>query len=89
MLDENQTSTPLNGLVVQDALMVIQVIRRIVKSGILEDQELLPLGILRQKITTAIKQTTGVDYDSPNTVPAGTPLEQNETTNQAPAPRKR
>lgn len=53
----------LKGLRVADGLALLQIIRRLVKSGALEDYELASLALLRTKLMKAIQDETGVNYD--------------------------
>ncbi len=53
----------LKCLRVADGLAMLQIIRRLVKSGALEDYELASLALLRTKLLRAIREETGVNYD--------------------------
>jgi hypothetical protein len=53
----------LKGLRVADGLAMLQIIRRLVKSGAVEDYELASLALLRAKVTKAVQSETGVNYD--------------------------
>jgi hypothetical protein len=53
----------LAGLSVQDGLTMLQVIRRLVKSGVMEDLELAPVTEIRTKLVKNIQTATGVNYD--------------------------
>jgi hypothetical protein len=53
----------LKGLRVADGLAMLQIIRRLVKSGAVEDYELASLALVRAKLTKTILSETGVNYD--------------------------
>lgn len=54
----------INGLQVADAIALLQLIRRLVKVGAMEDYELASLAMLRSKLAKAIQDATGVNYDA-------------------------
>jgi hypothetical protein len=53
----------LKGLRVADGLAMLQIIRRLVKSGAVEDYELTSLTLLRTKMIKGLYEATGVSYD--------------------------
>jgi hypothetical protein len=53
----------LKGLRVADGLAMLQIIRRLVKAGAVEDYELASLALVRAKLVKAIHEETGVGYD--------------------------
>lgn len=59
---------PLEGLNVRDAVIALQMIQRFVKSGCLDERELLPMGALRGSLVRSIEQATGINYDNPKVV---------------------
>lgn len=63
MFTKEQTRMELKGIEVQDALALLQIIRRLVKSGAVEDIELAPLAGLRSKLIGKIQEATGVNHD--------------------------
>jgi hypothetical protein len=67
MFTNDQYQSEISGLVVQDAVVAMQLIRRFVKSGQLEDIELFPMALLRGKLVSAVQAATGVNYDDPKT----------------------
>jgi hypothetical protein len=54
----------LKGLRVADGLAILQIIRRLVKSGALEDYELGPIAMMRDRLIKRIQDETGVHYDA-------------------------
>lgn len=48
---------------VQDVLTMMQLIRRLVKSGVMEDMELAPVTEVRTKLVQLLQDQTGVNYD--------------------------
>lgn len=63
MFTKEQSKLELKGIEVQDGLAVLQIIRRLVKSGVMEDVELAPITILRSRLIKQIQEATGVNYD--------------------------
>jgi hypothetical protein len=63
MFTKEQSKLALKGIEVQDGLAVLQIIRRLVRSGVMEDVELAPLTILRSRLIKQIQEATGVNYD--------------------------
>lgn len=63
MFTKEHMSVDLAGLNVQDGLTILQLIRRLVKSGVMEDIELAPLTDIRTKLVRHIQGATGVNYD--------------------------
>lgn len=74
MFTFDQQHTELNGLSVQDAVTALQLIRRFTKSGVIEDQELLPLGFLRANLVRSIQAATGINYDNPQASTPAAPV---------------
>mgnify|MGYP001190758147 CR=1 FL=1 len=52
--NEEVRKNPLNGLAVEDGIVMVQLVDRAVTRGMLSGQEALPVGILRQKIMQAL-----------------------------------
>lgn len=63
MFTKEHLTLDLHGLTVQDALTMLQVIRRLVKSGVMEDLELAPVTDIRTKLVRHVQTATGVNYD--------------------------
>ena len=63
MFTKEHMNVDLTGLSVQDGLTMLQVIRRLVKSGVMEDLELAPVTEIRTKLVKNIQTATGVNYD--------------------------
>ena len=63
MFTKEHLNMQMKGLEVQDALTLLQVIRRLVKSGVMEDLELTPVSEIRSKLVKIVQDTTGVNYD--------------------------
>ncbi len=63
MFTQEHMSKELHGLKVQEALTLLQVIRRLVKSGVMEDLELAPVSEIRTRLVRLIQESTGVNYD--------------------------
>ena len=63
MFTKEHMNVDLTGLSVQDGLTMLQVIRRLVKSGVMEDLELAPVTDIRSKLVKNIQTATGVNYD--------------------------
>ena len=63
MFTKEHMTVDLTGLSVQDGLTMLQVIRRLVKSGVMEDLELAPVTDIRTKLVKHIQSATGVNYD--------------------------
>ena len=63
MFTKEHMNVDLTGLSVQDGLTMLQVIRRLVKSGVMEDLELAPVTDIRTKLVKHIQSATGVNYD--------------------------
>ena len=55
-IPSDASQNPLNGLVVQDGIIMLQLIDRLVQRGALAGREALPVGILRQKVVGALEQ---------------------------------
>ena len=53
----------LKGVSVQDALTMMQLIRRLVKSGVMEDLELAPVSEVRTRLVKLLQDATNVNYD--------------------------
>ena len=63
MFTKEHMGIELQGLNVQDALTMLQLIRRLVKSGVMEDLELTPVTEIRTKLVKQIQSATHVNYD--------------------------
>jgi len=63
MFKQEHMRLELEGLSIQDAMTIMQLIRRLVKSGVMEDLELAPVTELRTKVVKLIEGATGVNYD--------------------------
>ena len=63
MFTKEHMTVDLTGLTVQDGLTMLQLIRRLVKSGVMEDLELTPVTEIRTKLVKQIQSATGVNYD--------------------------
>jgi hypothetical protein len=63
MFTKDHMQLDLKGLSVQDGLTVLQLIRRLVKSGVMEDLELAPITEIRTKLVKQIQVVTNVNYD--------------------------
>jgi len=68
MFTQEQAQAPVSGLTAQDCAVGLQIIRRLVKSGQLEDVELATVSLFRIKLANAIREATGIDYDNPQPV---------------------
>jgi hypothetical protein len=55
---DEQRQLPLVGLTVEEGVMTIQLIERLVTAGKLVGQELFPIGVLREKFVAAIANAT-------------------------------
>lgn len=63
MFTQEHLTVELKGMAVQDALTMMQLIRRLVKSGVMEDIELAPVTEVRTKLVRLVQEATGVNYD--------------------------
>ena len=63
MFTQEHMTMELKGICVQDALTMMQLIRRLVKSGVMEDVELAPVAEVRTKLVGLLQDTTSVNYD--------------------------
>jgi hypothetical protein len=63
MFTKEHMTVDLTGLSVQDGLTMLQLIRRLVKSGVMEDLELAPVTEIRTRLVRNIQAATGVNYD--------------------------
>ena len=63
MFTQEHLTMELKGMAVQDALTMMQLIRRLVKSGVMEDIELAPVTEVRTKLVRLVQEATGVNYD--------------------------
>ena len=63
MFTKEHMNVDLAGLSVQDGLTMLQLIRRLVKSGVMEDLELAPVTDIRIKLVKHIQAATGSNYD--------------------------
>ena len=50
-------------LTVRDGTIALMLIRRFIKTGLMEDAELMPLAVLRTKLVERLQQATGINYD--------------------------
>ena len=63
MLTQDHLKLDVSGLCVQDAVVMLQLIRRLVKSGVMEEHELPTLSATRAKLVSAVELASGVNYD--------------------------
>src|ERR1041384_3646842 len=63
MFTQEHIKLALTGLTVQDGLTMLQIIRRLVKSGVMEDLELAPVTEIRSRLVNLIQEVSGVNYD--------------------------
>lgn len=63
MFTQDHMKVTINDVTVQDALTMLQLIRRFLKSGVMEDLELAPVSELRGKLVKAVEGATNVNYD--------------------------
>ena len=63
MFTQEHVKLALTGLTVQDGLTILQIVRRLVKSGVMEDLELAPVTEIRTKLVQLIQEVSGVNYD--------------------------
>lgn len=63
MFTQEHVKLELTGLTVQDGLTILQIVRRLVKSGVMEDLELAPVTEIRTKLVQLIQEVSGVNYD--------------------------
>ena len=63
MFTKEHMKVEIKGLEVQDALALLQVIRRLVKSGVIEDIELAAITLIRSKLVKQIQNAAGVNDD--------------------------
>jgi hypothetical protein len=63
MFTQEHVKLALTGLTVQDGLTILQIVRRLVKSGVMEDLELAPVTEIRTKLVQQIQDVSGVNYD--------------------------
>lgn len=63
MFTQEQAKADLTGLTVQEAVIALQVIKRVIKTGALEETELGTVAVLRMKLIEAIRAATGIHYD--------------------------
>lgn len=63
MFTQEHMTMELKGVSVQDALTMMQLIRRLVKSGVMEDLELAPVSEVRTRLVKLLQDTTNVNYD--------------------------
>lgn len=64
MLDETQKEAPLEGLVADDAVVLLQIIARLQVSNAIRDNEFFVVGSTRNKLVASLKAATGVDFDT-------------------------
>lgn len=60
---DEQLNTPVSELAVRDTMVVLQTIARLCTTGAIRDTELETLGQLRNRMTNAIFDATGINYD--------------------------
>lgn len=63
MFTEEHMGMKLDAVSVEDALTLLQIIRRLVKSGVMEDLELAPVSGVRSRLVRMVQDKTGVNYD--------------------------
>jgi hypothetical protein len=63
MLTDEQAKVELHGLIAADGVITLQAIRRLLKSGQIEENEVSSIAILRLKLIESIKAATGVNYE--------------------------
>lgn len=56
-------SKELGSITVQDGVSLLQLVRRLVKAGVIEEQELAGIGALRSRLTASIEAACGINYD--------------------------
>ena len=64
-----QANADLPGLNVNDATVCMDIIRRLIKSGALDDTEITHVAVLRQRLKVSISAAIGIDYDNPPAEP--------------------
>lgn len=60
-ITDNQRQLPMDGLLVEDGILMIQIVERLSSTGVVKGAELYPLGMLRERIVAAIGRTTSLD----------------------------
>ena len=63
MFNQDNITRNLASLIVQDGVVLLQLVRRLIKSGVMEEQELWAVLVVRAKLVSAIQTATGVNYD--------------------------
>jgi hypothetical protein len=81
MLTQEQGFTKIDGIVAYDLVIIIQMIDKLLKNGLVTGPELPYVAALRQKSALAIKTTAGIDIDNPSAPPSAcnVPLRREET----------
>lgn len=57
-ITDAQRQLPLDGLLVEDGILIIQVIERLTSTGTIKGAELYPLGMLRERVVATIGRAT-------------------------------
>ncbi len=57
-INDQQRQLPLDGLLVEDGILIIQVIERLTATGSVKGAELYPLGMLRERVVATIGRAT-------------------------------
>lgn len=63
MFKEEDGKLPIEGLQVYDAVVMVQIIDKALRTGTIEGPELTYVAVTRDKLVTAIRTTTGTDID--------------------------
>lgn len=57
-INDHQRQLPLDGLLVEDGILIIQIIERLTTTGTVKGAELYPLGMLRERVVATIGRAT-------------------------------
>jgi hypothetical protein len=60
----NRNFTPINGFCVYDAVVVSQMIEKLLQHGLVTGKELCHVAALRTKVAGAIEKATGIDINA-------------------------
>ena len=63
MFTSDNLGKELRDINVQDGVSLLQLIRRLVRSGVIEELELTGVGALRSRLTASVEAACGVNYD--------------------------
>ena len=63
MLTDEQQKIEVDGINAGDCVILLQTINRLVQTGRLQDNELLPLGTTRRSLIRSLRRATGVDFE--------------------------